>query len=329
MQNFPKPNVIVSSCLGFSNCRYNGAIINNQFVENLKPFINFITTCPEEAIGLGTPRKPIRLIKPDNNYQLIQPITKKNVTNDMIDFAQNFLSKQNDIDGFLLKSKSPSCGIKNVKIYSNHHATNLLEPGVGLFAQYIPKYFETYAIEDEGRLNNATLRHHFLIKLFTYATFRNIQKTPKASLLTDFHAKNKFLFMAYNQSIMREMGQIASNNKKLPITDVFNLYNIAMQKLFEKPAKYTNWINSLVHVFGFFSKELSQQEKSFFLESIEEYRDERIDIQVLIKLILSWALRFNHSYVLKQTFINPYPKALFEIHTSGHSDRKFGNKEMI
>jgi uncharacterized protein YbgA (DUF1722 family) len=71
------------------------------------------------------------------------------------------------------------------------------------------------------------------------------------------------------------------------------------------------------HAFGFISDNLEAGEKKFFLNSIEEYRDERIPLSVLIKLLNSYALRFKQDYLLRQTFLNPFPLELVDITDSG------------
>ncbi|MCW4033299.1 MAG: DUF523 domain-containing protein, partial [Candidatus Bathyarchaeota archaeon] len=58
MGDFPKPYVVVSKCLGFAQCRYNGLVISDDFVKKLRPFVNFNPICPEVEIGLGIPRNP-------------------------------------------------------------------------------------------------------------------------------------------------------------------------------------------------------------------------------------------------------------------------------
>ncbi len=63
MTKFSRPILGISKCLEFEMCRYDGSRINNNFVRNLKKFVDFVPVCPEESIGLGTPRKPIRLVK--------------------------------------------------------------------------------------------------------------------------------------------------------------------------------------------------------------------------------------------------------------------------
>ena len=59
---YPKPNIVLSKCLGVAACRYNGHIILNKTIDAIEPYMNFIAVCPEEDIGLGTPRDPIRLV---------------------------------------------------------------------------------------------------------------------------------------------------------------------------------------------------------------------------------------------------------------------------
>ena len=64
--DFAKPLIVISKCLEFDACRYNGASINDKIVRSLKKHVQFIPVCPEVEIGLGTPRDPIRLVKKDD-----------------------------------------------------------------------------------------------------------------------------------------------------------------------------------------------------------------------------------------------------------------------
>ena len=56
-----EPKVVFSGCLGFDHYRYNGGIISEIMVDQLKPFTEIVTVCPEVAIDLGIPRQPTRL----------------------------------------------------------------------------------------------------------------------------------------------------------------------------------------------------------------------------------------------------------------------------
>jgi len=73
MEHFPKPVVVISKCLGFEHCRYDGEMIDAPFVDKLKAHVLFFPVCPEVEIGLGVPRKPIRIVRVDDVNTLYQP----------------------------------------------------------------------------------------------------------------------------------------------------------------------------------------------------------------------------------------------------------------
>ena len=317
MNEFPKPIIVISKCLGFEKCRYDGSIINDHFVKQLSDYVQFVPVCPEKEIGLGVPRDPVRIVQEEGQKRLFQPATGKDVTQNMKTYISNFLDNLEHADGFILKHRSPSCGLNSVKIYYGFEEKVNHFRGKGMFGEAIVENFERYPIEDEGRLRNFSIREHFLAKLFTMAKFREIKQQPEPNKLVNFHTDNKFMFMAHDQVKMKELGNITANHDRLPPRELFERYEEKMQNLLSKVPKFTSWINVLQHAFGYISDGLNAEEKQFFLKSIEEYRDERIPLSVLIKLIKSWALRFENDYLLRQTFLNPFPMELVEITDSG------------
>jgi len=116
--NFLKPKIIISKCLEFDACRYDGQLINNKYVEKLKKFIDFKPVCPEVQIGMGTPRKPIRIVRGEKKDSLFQSDTGLDFGEKMNKFSDKYISTIEGVDGFILKSASPSCGIKTAKVES-------------------------------------------------------------------------------------------------------------------------------------------------------------------------------------------------------------------
>ena len=117
MVDYARPIIGISKCLEFDMCRYDGSRINNNFVRNMKNYVDFVQVCPEVGIGLGTPRKPIRLVKIDGVKNLYQPSSEKNLTEEMHNFTKKFVSSVDNLDGFIFKRDSPTCGISNVRLY--------------------------------------------------------------------------------------------------------------------------------------------------------------------------------------------------------------------
>jgi len=317
ISEFVKPVVIVSRCLGFATCRWNGEIIQDDFVDMLKSFASFLTVCPEVGIGLGVPRDPIRIVSVKGDVRLIQPATGRDLTDAMRDFSRSFLNSLADPDGFILKFRSPSCGLSNVKMYHGAGDEGAFGKTSGFFGKEVMEKFPSLPVEDEGRLKNYRIRDHFLTRLFTRANFRKLKQKRSMKHLVRFHSDNKFLLMAYSQNALRILGRIVANHEKKPIDEVLELYENNLNQAFSHPARFTNMINVLMHLLGFFSERLSAKEKSFFLESLERYRNEKIPLSVPANMIRSWAIRFEEHYLMNQSLFEPYPESLVEITDSG------------
>ncbi|NYT03112.1 MAG: DUF1722 domain-containing protein, partial [Candidatus Methanofastidiosa archaeon] len=266
MKDFLKPRIVISKCIEFDSCRYNGQMISSDFVEKLKSFVEFIPICPEFEIGLGVPRDPIRIVSFAGEMKLIQPKTEKDVTKQMIDFSNSFLDNIINIDGFILKSKSPSCGIKDTKIFSGYGSPPNQSKGSGFFGKAVLERYPNLAIEDEGRLINSRIKQHFLTKIYALRRFREVKKSMSKKDLVEYQSYNKLLFTAYNQKETKELGRIVANMDKGPIEKIFQNYEKHLYALFSKPPKCSPNINTLLHGFGYISKNLNKKEKEFFLE---------------------------------------------------------------
>lgn len=319
MMDWIKPTVLISKCIEFDHCRYDGSMIASDFVKKIKPFIQFVTVCPEMEIGLGVPRKSLRLVQEKQRTRLVQPDTDRDVTDEMIDFAQHFLSEQSKIHGVILKSRSPSCGIKDVKLYAASKNAAPVKRIAGLFGEQVMQQLNCL-VETEGRLRNIIIQEHFLASIFTLADFETVRNNEKIADLVHFHAKNKFLFMAYNQKLMREMGNIAANREKKSVKLVLQYYEQLLYDLFAMSPSHKTTINVLLHLFGFVSDELSNSEKEFFLDLIEKYKAEKIALSALTQVLKSWAVRFAEPYLSQQTFFSPFPEELLEEHSSAIAD---------
>jgi len=317
MNTITKPKIVVSRCLGFENCRYNGQVISAPFVKKLESLVEYVTVCPEVEIGLGVPRDPIRITVSRGKRRLVQPAGGRDVTAEMQDFAGSFLNSLEGVDGFILKSRSPSCGVRDVKIYSGSGETMPAGKGAGFFGGAVLERFDGWAAEDEGRLSNFKIREHFLTNIYVMSRFRSVSPSAAMKDLVRFQAENKLLLMAYNQTAMRTLGRIVANHDHLPAEEVFKRYEENLRAALRKPPRYTSNINVLMHALGYFSNELSSSEKAFFLDSLESYHAGKIPLSSLLYVVRSWIVRFGTQYLVSQTYFLPYPEELVEITDSG------------
>ena len=132
---------------------------------------------------MGVPREPVRLIRlrtatPD--VRMVGIKSGDDWTVRMQRFAAGRVRalQAEELSGFVLKAKSPSCGMTRVKLYDGDKTDRAPEPvGAGLFAAALMERFPNLPVEEEGRLCDARLRENFIERLFAYARLRRLWQT--------------------------------------------------------------------------------------------------------------------------------------------------------
>jgi uncharacterized protein YbgA (DUF1722 family)/uncharacterized protein YbbK (DUF523 family) len=312
-REYPRPCIVISRCIEFDSCRYDGSKIPSPVVAQLKSHADCIPVCPEVEIGLGIPRATVRIVRVEGRDHLLQPATGRDITGEMTVFANRFLDFLPPVDGFILKGGSPTSGTSGVRVYPSAEKSMAIEKTAGFFAREVLKRFFELPIEDELRLNNSRIRDHFLTGIFTLAAFRKVEEKGDREDLATFHAANKFVLMACNQQLMREMGRlVASRAKKEPAEQFFHYRHLLCAALTQAP-RYTNNINVLLHALGYFSNRVSGEEKAYCLRLISRYKEGHATLAEPRDLLRSWVIRFGEPALLNQTFFAPYPVELVDL----------------
>jgi len=306
----PTPKLVVSACLAGEFVRYDGGTVKDTFVEKLLSYCQVIPVCPEVSIGLGVPRNKVILYWREKELRLVQPSSGKDLTEDMLSFAESFLSGLEEVDGFLLKGKSPSCGVSNSTLsYKDPEGRTFSHRTKGLFAKKVLERFEELPVEDEKRLKDEKIRKHFLVRIFSIARLREfISRAQSISQLMEFHKINKYLLMLHSQTKLKQMGQLVASSKDLAqtIKEYSSLFKLAFKR---SPSK-GQYINTFTHMYGHLSRRLNQKEKDHFFTLLEDFRKGLVNEKTIFELLRSWAFRFEEGYLQTQTIFEPYPKEL-------------------
>lgn len=121
--------VLVSACLLGRNCKYNGG---NNYDPKVAAFLEgkqIIPVCPEVLAGLGIPRVPIEIVRGELRDR--EGNSKDEAIHSAVARILDEI-KNEDISCAVLKSRSPTCGVKQV--YDGTFSGVLVE-GKGVLAQ--------------------------------------------------------------------------------------------------------------------------------------------------------------------------------------------------
>lgn len=224
-----KPRIVLSKCF-LQDVRYDGGRAEDEFVDKLKNYVEVIEVCPEVGIGLGVPREKLIIKLEGKRKILFQPDTGKDFTEVLQRFSEDFLKGIREVDGFLLKAKSPSCGVGTTKLYKDGV---IIKRTSGFFASFAKRVFPYLPIEDEIGLRDSIRRRHFLIRIFVFSEIRQFLERQDSDLLEKFHAKYKYLLLSYNQQITRELDKIVRRTD-LSVKEMISLYRTKFYEAFSQ-----------------------------------------------------------------------------------------------
>ena len=302
----------ISSCLLGEKVRYDGGHKLDRFLKDtLGRFVEYVPVCPEVECGLGIPREPMRLEGNIDYPRLVTIKTGMDITKKMQQWAMkrvNQLDKE-DLCGFIFKSKSPSSGMERVKVYNEKGMP--VQKGTGLFAKGFMNRFPLIPVEDEGRLHDTGLRENFIERIFALRRWRDITKgklTP--GKLVKFHSENKLLFFSHSEKHYRLMGKIVAGSGETRIEETGRIYEETMLEALKLRATPNKHTNVLMHMMGYFKKDLTSDEKQELLEKINEYKDGFIPLIVPVTLISHYVRKYDEPYLKNQTYLNPHPVEL-------------------
>lgn len=303
----------LSACLLGEKCRYDGAGNKDNFiVRQLSKYFEFVPYCPE-AIVFGTPRESIRLVDVEGQIRVISNKQQKDVTQELAEISHHLALKAFDdhLCGFIFKSKSPSCGVERVKLYQNNASNMCEKKATGLFAKAVQQKQPFLPVEEEGRLQDPWLKENFLMQIFAYKELdKFLQSKPTIKNLIEFHTSYKYLIYAKSTEFYKSLGAIVANKDKREFSSLLEEYKSNFLQAIALKGDKNKTYNVLLHIYGYFKKELSKEEKEHILSSCDEYKEGIIPLIAVIKLLNLYVKRFDLTYLKKQKFLNPYPKEL-------------------
>lgn len=307
----------ISSCLMGEEVRFNKGHKHSKYCSTtLSHYFDFISVCPEMGIGMGTPRKPIRLIgsSKDASIYETQAVSvaedKANYTESLKSYAAEKAKLLSDVSGFIFMHGSPSCGTRNVKVYSEKGGP--LTKGQGVFSREFSRHNPLIPTEDEGRLNDPIILENFISRVYFFHEWQQLSTQLSAKALIAFHSKHKYLLLSHSQQGYRQLGRLLSNFKSADLHETANTYiSLAMDTL-KQFANRKNHTNVLMHLQGYLSNFLNKTNKQELCRVVDEYR------QGIVPLVVPMTLLQHHlnnhytanDYPCLQSYLSPYPAEL-------------------
>jgi uncharacterized protein YbgA (DUF1722 family)/uncharacterized protein YbbK (DUF523 family) len=293
----------VSSCLLGQRVRYDGNHKHDRWIsDTLGVHFDFVPVCPELAIGLGVPRPPIRLVgDPDAPRAVGRDDPALDVTAKLAAYGKRMGRELDDLSGYILKARSPSCGMERVKVYSAHGGTRA---GRGLYAAAFMAEQPLLPVEEEGRLGDPDLRENFLERVFAFRRWQELAASGiTAAKLVEFHTVHKLVLMAHGPEHYRALGRLVARADRGSARALADDYIRGFMDALKHRATPARHANVLMHIMGYLKKQLSREDKAELLELIHDFRRGRTPLAVPVTLLRHHFRHHPNAYVANQVYL--------------------------
>ena len=306
-------SVGISACVLGQNVRFDGGHKQNRFVvDELSRYFNFKPVCPEVGIGMTIPRRAIRLLQlPSGDERLVD--SKENeidFTVQMKEFADQQIAHFDDLRGYVVCAKSPTCGMERVKLHIDNGNT---VPGgsVGVYTRELMAKMPWLPVEEDGRLQDPVLRENFVFRVFSLNDFYlSLGEARSYDAFVKFHSRYKLVLMAHSPTAYKKMGQMVASIKEWDVDSFYYEYRQQFMDAIKNRASRKNKTNVLMHLQGYFKRSLTKDQKQELAALIMSYREGNQPILAPLALINHYLKEYPDPYLQLQTFLNPYPEEL-------------------
>lgn len=302
----------ISRCLLGESVRFDGGHKRDAFInDRLGRHFEFVSLCPEVAIGLGIPRPPIRLVgDPERPKVLGAKDPSIDVTARLTDYARCQAQMLSGLSGFILKKDSPSCGMERVRVYGQQQGMPARN-GSGVFALELMRANPWLPVEEEGRLNDPLLRENFVTRVFVYHRWqRLLAGNLSAAALLDFHARHKYLLMGHSQAAYQRMGRMLSHLAGSDLRALAGDYEAELMGALKRRVTRQRHVNVLQHIMGYLKTTIDGSDKRELTASIESYRRGEVPLVVPLTLLRHYFRRHPDPYIERQVYLRPHPEDL-------------------
>ena len=300
----------ISSCLLGERVRYDGGHKQDHFLTDvIGRHVEWVAVCPEFEIGLGVPREPIQLERKSGEIRLVSIETRADHTNTMWRWSKRRLDElhSDNLSGYILKSRSPSCGIGRVPIRHENGARE--GNGRGLFAKGLLERFESLPVEEETRLANPMQRENFIERVFAYRRLRQLfDGRWRNRDLAEFHTQHELLLMAHSPRLHREIGRVVDQIAKRPRKEFRQQYESLFMQAMKSRATRRRHAKVLRHVADSFAEQLGPAQIQELGRIIEGYHQGLEPLGTPLASIRILARRFGIHYLEDQVYLNPHPQ---------------------
>jgi len=162
-----RPLIGISACLQGEAVRYDGQNrLQRDLLAALSPFVGWLGFCPEMTAGFGVPRPPVKLVESSQGIRAQNQALAIDCTEALTHTSRTFWQSHQNLNGYVFKSRSPSCGLESTPLFDQDNRQVTLSSG--LFAREAQSAQPDLPMVEEAWLDSPDRRLRFLTACYLH-----------------------------------------------------------------------------------------------------------------------------------------------------------------
>jgi len=255
-----------------------------------------VAFCPETELGLAVPRPPMHLELRGSQTRLLVTETGSDLTDEMDAMCARRLEDTGAVDGFVLKSKSPSCGVSSVAVRGGS------ADEAGVYARRVLETYGGVGVVEEQTLADADHARHFVRRLYATARMRQLMESKwDMSELLAHHTAHKLLLFSSDPGRTRELGALLDGGESLERGLLMDRYRQDFCSILATEPTPGVEADALQHCVGHFQD--GSMERAAAADVVELLRDREINTGIARERMRAMVIERDIEYLLVQHYL--------------------------
>jgi uncharacterized protein YbbK (DUF523 family)/uncharacterized protein YbgA (DUF1722 family) len=297
----------ISQCLLGDQVRYDGGEKKSSFAtELLGEVFALVPVCPEVGAGMGIPREPVKLVAAEDGARMVGAESGADRTQAMESFSIRKMEDlaEANLRGFILKSRSPSCGMDVV-------VEGTAESQPGLFAKALTSRFPALPVVEETDLEDPALRQNFVERVFAFDRQNKFFSGERSvGQLVMSHAQTKLQLDVRGADLHAGVAEVFKRAPELSYAQLSDEYLARFMQALRVPATVSGHFTVMKTVFDGMKKTLEPAVQKELARSLQDYRLGNVPLAAPLMLLRHYVRVLEHPRFNQQTYLEPEPKEL-------------------
>ncbi len=299
-----RPLLGISACLLGDPVRYDGDHRRDELIlRRLGPAVSWLGVCPEVGIGLGVPRPTIRLVGPSRAPRLVGVADAgRDFTQPMQRFARRQLRQLSHAAGYIVKARSPSCGLGSTPIAGRR---GTVATGSGLYTATLRAQMPALPMVEETALADPECFDQFVQQLFIRHRWLQAEANhDRRAALQGFHRRHRLVYACYGVRALARLDALAAS-PVLYGRGEGNGYLQAVMSLTARPAGRAGHARVLRGVVRSLAHTLDRADRNQLLGATEELRRGTTTRNSVISMVRHFVSRCSEETMQNEYYLFP------------------------